>query len=101
VLELQALDLILSEVFHKGQLLHNTDTSTTNDLINWTTETESREIHVLSILLPDLTMEANQQDNRVGNLPRKRRPPHARVLPNQELPEQGHDPSAGMITPRA
>jgi hypothetical protein len=30
-----------------------------------------------------------QQDNRMGNLPRKRRPPHARVLLNKKLPEQG------------
>jgi hypothetical protein len=56
VLELQALALTLTEVFHRGKLVHNTGTSTTNDLINWTTDTtESREIHVLSILLPDLT----------------------------------------------
>jgi hypothetical protein len=55
VLELQALALTLSEAFHRGQILHNNGTSTTNDLINWTTETEPRKIHVLSILLPDLT----------------------------------------------
>ena len=56
VLELKALALTLSEAFHRGQLLHNTGTSVTNDLINWTTEiTEPREIRVLSILLPDLT----------------------------------------------
>jgi len=56
VLELKALALTLSETFHRGQLLHNTGTSTTNDLMNWTTATnEPREIRVLSILLPDLT----------------------------------------------
>ncbi len=35
VLELQALALTLTEAFHRGQLVHNTGTSTTNDLINW------------------------------------------------------------------
>ena len=104
MLELKALALTLSEAFHRGQLLHNTGTSATNDLINWTTEiTEPREIRVLSILLPDLTDTAEllelsstwdttslvERNLLITAGPWKRTNKTTHVLPNKKLPEQG------------
>ena len=55
--ELQALALSLATkyTFHKGKISHHTGTLTTTDLANWVSDNaEPREIHLLSIRLPDL-----------------------------------------------